>query len=86
MGQTLTLNSLSSLIRVFGLHDIDGKTHRGFWGKLSFELREVALNYLNSKLLFVLLFPMLKLFGYLDSLTNSSEGNGILVLAQKSVH
>jgi hypothetical protein len=63
-----------------------GKHTGGFWGKLSFELREIALNYLNSKLLFVLLFPMLKLFGYLDSLTNSSEGNGILVLAQKAVH
>jgi SAM-dependent methyltransferase len=83
VGQTLTLGSLSNVLKKSGCNILIEKYVSAFWSQLSFELKETALNYFNSRLLFIILFPALKLFGYMDSMFHHKKGNGILVLAQK---
>jgi SAM-dependent methyltransferase len=83
VGQTLTLDSLREMLEGMECRILKAQYTSGFLGELSFELKEIALHYLNSQVLFVLLFPLLKLLGYLDSLARYRQGNGILVLAQK---
>lgn len=83
IGQDLTLSSLASLLEKANYNILLAKHISGFWGELSFELKEIALSYLNNKVLYAILFPFLKLFGYIDSLVDYKTGNGILVLAQK---
>lgn len=83
IGQTLTLDSLCRTLRDLNCILLVEKHTSGFWGKLSFEIKEISVNYLNSKALFAVLYPALKLFGYLDTFPKYKNGNGILVLAQK---
>lgn len=83
IGQTLTLGLLSSELEHLGCKILIARHTEGFWGELRFELSEMALSYFHSRVLFALLYPLLKIFGYVDSLVNYSDGNGILVLAKK---
>jgi 2-polyprenyl-3-methyl-5-hydroxy-6-metoxy-1,4-benzoquinol methylase len=83
IGQTLTLDSLSSELSSLGCKILVAKHTEGFVGELGFELGEMALSYFRSNVLFALLYPLLKILGYVDSLINYSYGNGILVLAKK---
>jgi SAM-dependent methyltransferase len=82
VGQTLTLNLLCSELQRLGCKILIAKHTEGFWGELRFELKEMALGYLHSDVLFALLYPFLKILGYIDSLVNYSDGNGILVFAR----
>ena len=84
LSQTLTLDSLSSELERLSCKILIAKYTEGFWGELRFELSEMAQSYFHSYLLFALLFPLLRIFGYVDSLMNYSEGNGILILAKKT--
>jgi len=83
MGQTLTLDLLRSELEHLGCKILIARHTEGFWGELRFELSEMALNYFHSHVLFALLYPLLKVLGYIDSLVDYSDGNGILVLAKK---
>lgn len=83
IGQTLTLESLSSELQGRGCKVLIARYIEGFWGELAFELEEMALGFIHSRILFAALYPLLKTLGYIDSLANYSEGNGILVLARK---
>lgn len=85
IGQTLTLSLLSSELERLGCRILIARHTDGFWGEVRFELSQIAMNYLHSRILFALLFPLLKILGYIDSLVNYSDGNGILILAKKRV-
>lgn len=84
IGQNLTLELLCSELHRLGCQILLAKHIEGFWGELRFELQEMALGFLHIELLFALLYPLLRIFGYIDSLTNCSDGNGILVFARTS--
>jgi SAM-dependent methyltransferase len=84
VGQTLTLDLLCSELQRLGCKILIARHTEGVWGELRFELKEMALGYLHSEVLFALLYPLLKIFGYIDSLVNYSDGNGILVCARAS--
>jgi SAM-dependent methyltransferase len=83
VGQTLTLNLLCSELQRSSCKILIAKHTEGFFGELRFELQEMALGYLHSEVLFAILYPLLKILGYIDSLVDYSGGNGILVLARK---
>jgi len=83
VGQMFTLDSLSSELERLSCKILIAKHTAGFWGVLRFELAEMALSYFHSRALFALLYPLLKLLGYIDSRVNYSDGNSILVLARK---
>jgi SAM-dependent methyltransferase len=83
IGLRLTLDILAEELSSLGCEIIKKKHTEGFLGELSFELAEMARNYYNSNALYGILFPFLKLLGYIDSLMHYNNGNGILVLARK---
>ncbi len=83
IGQTITLASLTTTLESLDCEIIKAGHTEGFFGELRFELAEIASSYFNSSILYGLLFPLLKTLGYIDSLINYSDGNGILVLAKK---
>lgn len=83
IGQTLTLSLLSSELKRLDCKILIARHTEGFWGELRFELKELALGYLQSRILLGLFFPLLHILGYIDSLVNCSDGNGILILAKK---
>lgn len=83
VGQTLTLVSLSSELESLGCKVLLAKHISGFCDELRFELQEMALTYFNSRVLFALLYPLLKLLGIMDTWINYPDGNVIAVLAQK---
>lgn len=83
-GQTFTLDTLAGELERLGCRVITRKFTEGWLGEVRFELEEMALSYFKSQLLFVLLYPLLKTMGYVDSRLHYSNGNGILVLAQKA--
>jgi SAM-dependent methyltransferase len=64
-----------------GLKIIDFKYTFGYFGSLSWELSKLLE---RVKPLFVLFFPVILLFGYVDSLKTHRNGNGILIEAQRS--
>jgi SAM-dependent methyltransferase len=83
VGQDLTLASLCSVLEGLGCDIVIARYTEGLWGELRFELSEMALSYFQSRLLFAVLYPLLKTLGYVDSLMKYEDGNGILVLARK---
>ena len=83
-GQSLTLETLADTVQLSGCQVLIKRYVTGFWGSLSFELKEISLNYLKSYPLFGILFPFLKLFSLLDARMNYRTGNGLLVLARKT--
>ena len=86
VGQTLTIDSLSSELDLLNCNVLIARYTEGFWGELRFVLSEMALNYFQSSIMYALLFPLLKLLGFIDSLIDYSEGNGIMILAEKVNH
>ena len=63
LGQDLTLASLCSVLEGLGCDILIVRHTEGFWGGLRFELSEMALSYFRSRLLFAVLYPLLKILG-----------------------
>jgi len=84
VGQVFTLVSLCSELESLGCTILLAKHTSGFWDELRFELQEMALSYFRSRVLFALLYPMLRLFGIMDASVEHSRGNVIVVLAAKA--
>jgi trans-aconitate methyltransferase len=83
VGQTFTLDLLAEALEDLGCSIKQKRYLEGFWGELRFELSEMTLQYLNSRVLFAFFYPLFKLLGYIDLMVKSSSGNGIMVLARK---
>jgi SAM-dependent methyltransferase len=83
IGEQLTLDSLCLEFERSGCEVLVRRHTEGLWGELRFELSEMALSYLHSRAVFALMYPLLKVLGYIDSFVSSSDGNGLLVVARK---
>lgn len=82
IGQTFTLAHLSRELEALGCRIETAEHLQGFWGELRFVLAETALGYLNSRPLFLLLYPILRTLGYVDAITRHKTGNVLSVLAR----
>ncbi len=83
VGQHHDLESLLSVLRGLGFRITFAKQTMGFWGRLSFELSEMLKYYRLPEVLQFACIPLLKLIWRIDTLLDTSDGDGLLVLCQK---
>lgn len=84
VGQHYEMDSLVADLNEVGYKIVSASYTHGMWGRLSFELSEAIRWCGFPEPLRFALIPFLKLLQWVDSLFHPKEGDGLLVLCEKS--
>lgn len=83
LGQHYEMETLVKDIRAIGFQVIRSQYTTSTWGRLSFEGPEALRYYRLPEPVFFAAMPLFKLLRFVDTRTQPSEGDGLLVLCRK---